>query len=213
MSERSAPRHTKKIITNTHKAIKAARLLKQLSRKEAAQLCGCSAKYFEQIENGRTGISHSKVLELMGAIGMPENDFRELERHPNAALASAKKSWIPVKTLHTKPRRNFYKLITKEARIIRILRKRKTYSQYQASELCGYVNSIFGQIENGRIELPRERIEHIVTSLGWSIGEFDRLMKAEVLRDEMIEQCTKYLEALEDHMLGSAQTVIRALMR
>ena len=61
-------------------------------------------------------------------------------------------------------------------------------------------------------DLPRERMEHIVTSLGFKMSEFDRLMEAAVLRDEIIKRCVDLLEQLDDRALESAQRVIRALI-
>ncbi len=53
------------------------------------------------------------------------------------------------RTLSRKPRRNLYKLVTKEVRAIRILRKRRGISQYKASEVCGFKECTFGLIEAG----------------------------------------------------------------
>lgn len=211
MTTNQIPRHSIKVLTPTVKALKAARILRGLTRQEAARLCGWSPKSFEQIENGRAYVSEERVTKILGAIGYNEADFRSLEANPDHALALARDSGFRTQTLKQKPRRNFYRRVTKESRVIRVLRKKAGISQYQASEKCGYANSIFGQIENGRIELPRDRIEFIVTSLGFALNDFESLMKAEVLRDELISECTTRLEKLDDQKLASVRTVIISL--
>ena len=208
MNKTKVKRHHSKLITPTTKALKAARILKGLSRKEAGKLCGWTPKVFEQIENGRSYISKERVSRILAAINYNERDFQKLEENPDHALALARDSGQKSRTLKQKPRRNFYRRITKESRIIRILRKRAGISQYQASDMCGYAGSIFGQIENGRIELPLARIEHIVASLEFQMSEYQALLKAEILRDELISECSERLHKLDNQRLASVRMVI-----
>jgi transcriptional regulator with XRE-family HTH domain len=211
MTRNQIPRHSIRMITPTVKALKAARILRGFSRKEAARLCGWSPKSIEQIENGRSYVSEARISKILNSIGYNEADFRALEANPDHALALARDSGFKTQTLKQKPRRNFYRRVTKESRVIRVLRKKAGISQYLASEKCGYANSIFGQIENGRIELPGDRIEFIVKSLGFTFADFESLMSAEILRDELITECTTRLEKLDDQKLASIRTVIISL--
>lgn len=202
-----------KAITEASRTIRALRLLKGLSRQDAGRLVGVSAKAFERIENGRGLMKPERIEKYVSALGYTMLDFRDTAPKAREVLAGLEKSFAARPRPPRKIRRNLHKIITKETRVIRILRRRSKLTQYQAAATCGYANSIFGQIENGRIELPRDRIEHIVCALGYAVLEFDRLMKAEILRDEMIEQCTQYLESLEDNKLDSAQLIIKTLMK
>ena len=199
--------------SNDVKALKALRLMRGFSRCEAAKLCGFSARAIEQLENGRCGISIQRIERIVQALGYTLRDFSRVKGDASQYLRAAEKEWAERPRPPAGLRRNFHRIITKEVRIIRILRRRRGLTQYQASEACGYANSIFGQLENGRIELPRARIRHIVEHLGCEMKEFDRLMEAEVLRDELIAQCSNHLEELEDTKLESAKTVIQALTR
>ena len=203
----------RKIITEDAQAIRALRITKNLSRRQAGTLCGVSARAFEQIENGRCFVSAHRIGRYLEALGCTQAEFSAIRIKASEIIANAEKNFGLSFSKNINVRRNCRKLVTKEVRVIRILRRRKGFSQYQAAALCKYANSIFGQIENGRIELPRERIEHIVKHLGHPVGEFDRLMQAEHLRDEMIEKCTSYLENIEDHKLHSVQSIIQTLMK
>jgi hypothetical protein len=51
----------------------------------------------------------------------------------------------------------------------------KNLTQDQASAVCGYSRTSIGHIENGRITLDQNRIEHIIASYGCAPKEFDRL--------------------------------------
>lgn len=193
-------------------ALKAARLMKGLSRKQAAGLCGCSHQSFEQIENARTGFTEARLQSLVKALGYQWNEFLTIRQDSNLALRSAM-DVLPKKLSRNRPRRNTFKIITKEVRVLKVLRQRKGISQCEASALCGYVKCAFGQIEHGRIELPHERIAHILNCLGFSFSDFDFLMNSERLKDEILAECSKALKQLDEHNLVSVQMIIQSLQR
>lgn len=199
-------------ITEDARAIKALRLLRGLSRAEAGLLCRVTAKAFEQVENGRCLMSPKRIEKYVIAMGASIEEFRSVRLQAQSILREIANSQLEVPKPTPKSRRNCHRIITKEVRVVRILRKRRGVTQYEAAALCGYANSIFGQIENGRIEMPEDRIKHVVRCLGYGMDAFDRLFNAEVLRDELVEQCRERLESLDDHALTSAKTVIQALM-
>jgi transcriptional regulator with XRE-family HTH domain len=204
---------SRKHVTDDARGLRALRLMKGLSRKAAGSLCGVSARALEQLENGRCNVSTARLERYIKAIGYSYPEFLDVKREVHSLLPELeRKARIkPPKT--PKLKRNYHRIITKEVRVIRILRKRRGVSQYQAAKLCGYAHSIMGQIENGRIELPTDRLKQIVGALGQDWNTFEALMKSEVLRDELIEQCTHYLEGLDDNRLDSAATVIKALLK
>lgn len=201
----------KRVLSPTIKALKAARVLKGLSRSEAGNLCGCSARAFEQLENGRSNPSQERIEKILRAFGMSPKEFAGLVRDPDDALSRAKSSPRKERSISRRPRRSCFRIITKEVRVLRVLRQRKGFSQEEASLRCGYTRAIFGQIENGRINIPPTRIEHIVTSLGHSMRDFEDLMKAEILRDEVVKECSEGLQKLDDSKLNSVRTIIVSL--
>ena len=197
----------------TTRALKAARLLKGLSRKDAAKLLGWKVVSFEQIENGRCNFSKERLHKILEAYGYSLKEFERVKLDPKLAMASICQAGKADQSVDRKPRRNHYKIVTKEVRVIRILRKRKGISQYEASRLCGLVPGGFGHIEVGRIELKADRIRHILACLGYSWIEFEQLMKASVLRDEIIDDAALILKKLDDQSLISATNVIKALQK
>ena len=194
-------------------ALKAARVQKGISRKEVVSLLGWSRSSIEQIENGRCNLSQERIEKIASAYGYTRADFESILKSPKLVLAKAVNEGKKDQTVERKPRRNHFKIVTKEVRVIRALRLRKGISQYQASRLCGYVPGGFGHIEVGRINLTSERIDHILSCLGCTREDFNELMGASKLRDEMIEECKKCLGALNDTKLESALTVLTALRK
>ena len=194
-------------------AFKAARLSKGLSRRDAGKLCGCSHKAIAQIENGQCNFSDQRIRRLVEGMGVAWAEFEVLRKDPKKLLAEVVEEKPRERTVDRKPRRNHYKIVTKEVRVIRALRKQRGLSQYRASLLCGYVPGGFGHVEAGRIELKKERIQHILKSLGFTWADFERLLNAPVLRDEVIEETVSTLHRLDDQALLSAVNVIKALVK
>lgn len=195
------------------RALKAARLARNLSRKDAAKKLGWLPVSIEQMENGRCNFSKERLQKVVDSYGYSAKEFAEILRDPKLVLAEICTREKQDHTVARKPRRNHYKIVTKEVRAIRILRMRKGVSQREAARLCGYVPGGFGHIEVGRIELKRERIEHILACLGYSWIDFEGVLKSPVLADEIIPEIVKDLQRLDTHTLISAANIIQALIK
>lgn len=212
MDRRLSNRFINKSVSSEALAIKALRLTKGLSRREAGALCGCSARAFEQLENGRCGFTGRRTERIIGAMGFSMADFDEVVKDPHSlikALESNEPKEVALK--ERKERRSCFRIITKEVRVLRILRERRGLTQNQASVRCGYTYAILGQIENGRINIPHDRIKHIVKSLGYRMDDYEKLMQSEILRDEIISECNELMSKLDDPKLASVRTILKSL--
>lgn len=211
MKEDKDNRSQFKVVDKTLLAIKAIRMLKGLNRVEAAKKCGWSSRAFEQLENGRCNYTEARIKRLVDLLGASWDEFEVIRKDPKKMLAVLAEHSYKERALDRKPRRNHYKIVTKEVRVIRELRMQRGISQYEASRRCGYVPSAIGQIECGRINLTPERIQHILVCIGSTRAEFDRLLSAPVLRDEVIRNCLESLTRMDETKLESAVNVIKAL--
>lgn len=212
MQEEVVRRSSVKKITKTVPALKAARLSIGLNRRQAAERCACSIRALEQLENGRCNFSENRIRGIVEKIGMSWSEFSLLNNSPEKALAQID-AYNLERTMSRKPRRNLYKVVTKEVRAIRILRKRRGISQYQASALCGFRRCTFGLIEAGRSDLTDGKIDLILRSLKYKRDDFDKLVRANVLADEVIAEIVSLLGRLDDQALLSAASVIKALAK
>jgi len=113
MNVEPKPRYAEKRITKTVLGLRAARIWQGLTRKSAAQICGCTPKAFEQLENGRVDFSEARLKRLLELMGVSWNEFQNIQDDPNRYLAEAKSMFSPAVNCDKKPRRNTYKLITK----------------------------------------------------------------------------------------------------
>lgn len=201
-----------KKITKTVLALKAARLSLGLNRRQAAERCSCSIRALEQLENGRCNFSEDRIRGIVEKMGMSWTEFSRLNSEPEKALAQID-AYNLERTMSRKPRRNLYKVVTKEVRAIRILRKRRGISQYKASALCGFRRSTFGLIEAGRTDLTERKVDLILRSLGYKRDDFEKILRANVMVDEVIAEIVGLLDRLDNQALLSAASVIKALAK
>ena len=95
-------------------------------------------------------------------------------------------------------------------RILTHLRKRKKLTQDKASALCGYSRPTIGHIENGRMEIPLERIKHILSCYELSLEEFQKLMKEEILREDVLSECHEKLFYLSEEKLKITHSMLKS---
>ena len=192
-----------KNVTSELKAIRLAREKLGITRQELAESLGISYKAVEKIENGRMPLSVERKAEILKILGIDE---QRLKRIKKAGVVVPKEKTKTV--FENAQRRSYRRVITKEVRVLRLLRIMKKLPQDRASTICNYSRPTIGHIENGRIEIPMERIRHIVTSYGYQFSKFEELMKEEVLRDEIVESCTQKLISLSEDKLKLVQSVL-----
>lgn len=194
-------------------ALKAARMTRHLSRKDAARICGCSLQAIEQLENGRKAASEARLRLITARIGISWEAFLAISADPQRHIADASDSLPSEGTLKRKPRRNEYKIITKEVRIVRSLRKRKGLSQSEASRLCEFGPQGFSFLEAGRVELTEKKVSHILKCFGLTATNFQELMAAPILRDELIDDLSQSLNKLSDVALVSISDLVKELSK
>ena len=195
-----------RIIESTAKVLRKARVLKSLSRKELAEKLNVTHKSIEKIENGRDKLSQERLNKILEAIGISKEEFLKLKRGKEITKQLRLKN-----VLVHRDRRSYKKIITKEAKVLKTLRRMKDISQDKASALCGYSRPTIGHIENGRIAIDRSRILHIISCYGFKYLDFERYLQVDNLRDEIIDQCLDKLKSLSDEKLGLIWGIIDSM--
>lgn len=187
-------------------ALKKARIIKGLSRKDLAKKLNVSYKAIEKIENGRDKLSEDRFQNILKAIGISHEEFLKIRRGKKISKAVREKN-----VLSNSDRRSYKRIITKEPQVLKSLRRMKDISQDQASTLCGYSRPTLGHIENGRITLDKERIVHTVTSYGYTYLDFEKYFHKEKLKDEIIDLCHSKLKKLSDEKLAIVWGMIESI--
>ena len=203
----------KKELTKEAIAIRKLREIKGLERKEAGLLLEVSPKTIESFENGRNPLSREKLSKYISLYGFSTSDF-------DACLAGnidqikekygAKKKKIIENNFL---RRSYKRIVTKEVKVLVVLRRLREVSQYQASRLCGYSESSIGHIEAGRIELSLKRICHIVESYGFTMDDFNYHLNGTEFVTEIQDQCILVIRKLSKDQLKIVQPLLETFGR
>lgn len=198
----------KKLISPDHKAIKELRLETGLTLKEAGKSLSISEKTIGAIENGRISLSKTRINEIINGYGFTYFDFVRVKK----LLGKNENKRLPRKTikrvLKSSDRRSYQKIITKECKVLRSMRRIKKISQDDASKICGYSRPTIGHIENGRIEISKERAKHIVESYGYKYSDFEENLSKVELRDTIIDSCLEKIEHLDDSKLEIVKNLL-----
>lgn len=193
---------TSSSVISDHVAIKKMRLIRKLTRNEAAVLFTYSRASIEKIENGRAKLTPERVRKFVEGYGFTQNQFMDLKMGKVSHLVPANLAVTPIKIIeHVGLRRSYKKIITKEVRALRAFRKRKGISQYEASKICGWFQTTIGHIEQGRIELTEDRIKHIITTYGFTMREFFDCVRSDIDRAEVESKCGTLIQKLDDTRL------------
>lgn len=198
-------------MTDEHRALRELRLSKNLSLEEASHPLGIKSKALGHIENGRVKLTKEKIEKIISSLGLHYHDFLRAKKKVKDDVKNRVRRKTIKRVLKNSDRRSYQKIITKEVRAIKALRVLKKISQDKASALCGYSRPTFGHIENGRIILDSDRIDHIVRSLGFKRDDFEKYFNAEITRDVIIDNCTQKILDLSDEKLTLVKGIIDSM--
>ena len=195
-----------KRIESNAKALKKARITKGLTRKELAKKLNVTDKAIEKIENARDKLTEPRLQKIFEALEISSEEFLKIKRGKSIQSKPRLKNVIT-----NSDRRSYKKIITKEVKALKALRVLKKISQDQASYVCGYSRPTIGHIENGRITINRERVLHMVKCYGLKIENYEKYLKAEFMRDEIIDQCKNKILDLSDEKLNLVKEIIDSM--
>lgn len=198
-------------MTDEHKALRELRLSKNLSLEEASHPLGIKSKALGHIENGRVKLTKEKIDKIVSSLGFHYHDFLRAKKKVKDDVKNRVQRKTIKRVLKNSDRRSYQKIITKEVRAIKALRVLKKISQDKASALCGYSRPTFGHIENGRIILDLDRIDHIIRSLGFKRDDFEKYFNAEITRDVIVDSCTQKILDLSDEKLSFIKGIIDSM--
>lgn len=211
MNVKGKAKSKQKRITFDHQAIRELRLSQNLTLTTAGEKIELSRKAVSAIENGRVYLGRDRIEQIVKAYGLTYFDFVTVRKKIEKESKKRKGRVIIRKVLSNSDRRSYQKIITKEVRVLRSMRKMKGLSQYKACELCGYPKATIGHIENGRIDISEMRIKHIVESYGYKFSDFEEYLKQDETKDIMIEKCIDKMYSLDKCKLDLVNNLIRSL--
>lgn len=99
--------------------------------------------------------------------------------------------------------------VTDEVRTLRYMRIESGFSLNRAGALIEISGAAISHIENGRMRMPFDRIEPLVTGYGYSMTDFFKLSRNGKVPPTKKEECHKILDTLPLSEMGEVLTFLR----
>ena len=181
--------------------IKKMRLIRKLSRKQAAHFLPFDYKNLERLENGRGSISIEQFQLLQVTYKFSDTEIEALRSGKYRAIEKVLEPKKKITTEKRRDRRFCHRRVTRECKVLKEMRLLKNLDQYTASKDCEYGRNTVGFIENGRVTLTEKKIHHMVKTYGFTMEMFQQLLKQPLLRHEILEQSQEILCKLDENKL------------
>ena len=188
--------------------LRRMRIFRNISRESAAKAIERSPKLIERFENGRGNISIEKRKLLVRRYRYTWEEYLRLLGNPDELPDLPSRSTFKSQAVPREQGRKYQKQITKAARVLKILRNMNNWTQPHAAAKCGWSRSCIDHLENGRNECTEEKIAHVLQSYGCKRSLFIELFEADILRDEVIAECTEILKRLDTDKLRGVQALL-----
>ncbi len=111
-------------------------------------------------------------------------------------------------------RRSNKKVITKEAQVLRFMRKSKSLSMRKAAFLIGKSDTLISHCEHGRFDLQSNMIEKLVTVYGYSMEDFNLFMNSDNdLFVDYKEDLINFIHKMDDAQIMKAFNLLKAMIK
>ena len=111
-------------------------------------------------------------------------------------------------------RRSNKKVITKEAQVLRFMRKSKSLSMRKAAFLIGKSDTLISHCEHGRFDLQPNMIERLVTVYGYSMEDFNLFMNSDNdLFVDYKEDLINFIHKMDDAQIMKAFNLLKAMIK
>lgn len=189
-------------------ALKQIRVNKKIPREVVCQSLGISMARIQRYETGQSKLPDSIKSLLLRRYRVSQEEFQKI-LSGEVVLPN-----LPAHTVHKRigagsyVRRFDTKNITKEVRVLKVMRNIRGLSQAQAGELCGVHRKSIGHIEDGRINLTDKKISMLLKAYQFSDSDFREMVEDDILRDEVINQCIEILKTIEKDKLKAVSALL-----
>lgn len=197
-----------KVVTKDVTVLRRMRIFRKISRPDAAKAIERGQKSIERFENGRSNLTVEQKKALVRRYRFTWQEYLSFLDGTCDLPDLPSRSVYPSKATPRDEGRKYQKVISKEARVLKVMRKMANLTQPQAAAKCGIHRSCIDHLENGRVELTQEKIAQVVRSYGFKLDQFNELCEAPMLRDEVLQECLKILNVLESDKLRAVKALL-----
>lgn len=119
-----------------------------------------------------------------------------------------------METVSKRKKRSAIKKNSKEAKVLRFLRKSKNLSMRKAAALIGKSDTFISHLEHGRLDIRNNIIQEIVTAYGHNMDEFQTFMEQdESLFIDYREDLINFIHKMDDAQIIKAFNILKTLIK
>ncbi len=112
-----------------------------------------------------------------------------------------------------KPKRSQIKRITREAVVLRAMRRLRHISMRRAGVTIGVTSSAISHYEQGRMDLPKARVPELVASYGFTVPEFDEFVSGKALPVvDVRDECEQIVARIDAAKLKALHAVLLSFL-
>lgn len=201
-------RSNTKVVTRDVVILRRMRIFRKINREDAAKAIERGHKSIERFENGRSNLTEEQKKALVRRYRFTWQEFIAFQDGDCPLPDLPSRSVFPSKAASRLDGRKYQKVISKEARVLKVMRKMANLTQPEAAAKCGLHRSCIDHLENGRVEPTPEKVASVVRAYGFKMDLFDELRDAPMLRDEVLQECVRILGVLDNDKLRAVKALL-----
>lgn len=201
-------RSIRKAVAKDVIVLRRMRIFRRINRKDAARAIERGEKVIERFENGRAPLTEEQKKSLVRRYRYTWQEFLAFMDGQDVLPELPPRYTFKPQGAPREEGRKYQKIVSKEARVLKVMRKMAKLTQPQAAAKCGLHRSCIDHLENGRVQTTTEKIAQVVRAYGFKMDVFEELLNAPMLRDEVLEECVKILSVLDNEKLRAVKALL-----
>lgn len=110
-------------------------------------------------------------------------------------------------------KRSQQRRITRTSKILRFMRVSKRISMREAGRRCNLSDSAINHYEHGRMDVPEQRLRHLVEAYGYSMDDFRAFSEGKEIPVLSIkDECVGLLELIDEAKLKTVHAVLTGFL-
>lgn len=110
-----------------------------------------------------------------------------------------------------KTRRSDFKVMTKEAKVLKFLRESRRLSMRKAASVLNTSEAFVNHCEHGRIDLTPKIILKFINTYGYDLDYFRKLIEGKIeIPESYLEDCVALLKRMSPDKLKTVKTILQS---
>lgn len=101
----------------------------------------------------------------------------------------------------------------RQGNLLRRIRESSNLTMRQLAMQVGISHTAISQLEHGKLELPRSRVDQIIIACGYSISDFEKMMGKGLVEVNYRDECHSLIKAFDEETLRILYSLMKKMPR